>query len=320
MKLDNLAYHVKVIKPIAVAAAMLTAISVAEPDTGEAVWNSANAYSSGQTGIISTTTHRKYTALQAMTAGAGAKDPTVAANVGVYWKDAGPDNRWAMFDNTTNVGTVAAATLTWTIVPGKRVTSIAFTGLKGSTLVVNQIRGGVTIKTWTFNLVYRNVYNFTTFFFDSFNQRNAVVLYDAIPYSDATFTFSLTASDGASQVQVGNFVMGTYEVLGSCEAQTKIDGTNYSTIARDFTSQINTLTQRRTVPKISAKILFEKARTSRVFNLKDTLNAVPSHYAMIDNSSHDYYEPTQMVGVYKTFTLDLSDPEYPYLMLDTEAI
>ena len=65
-------YTAKLIKPTAVTDAALTSCAVAEPDTGEAVWNAATAYTVGQE-AIRPTLHKTY---RRKVAGAGTTDPS----------------------------------------------------------------------------------------------------------------------------------------------------------------------------------------------------------------------------------------------------
>jgi hypothetical protein len=93
-------------------------------------WNAANAYAKDDV-IIDLRTHREYEALQAMTAGSGAKDPTSEANA-AFWLDRGRTNRWAMLDAKNSTQTLAYETIDTTLTLAELCDSVHLANMRAS--------------------------------------------------------------------------------------------------------------------------------------------------------------------------------------------
>jgi hypothetical protein len=261
--------------------------------------------------VINAAAHLVYESLAAGNSGNALTDVT-------KWLKIGRTNRAAMFDLTTSQATSCPSPLTVVVTPGQRRDALALDGLVGNALEITQTVDGVEKFAETIDLNTREVANYTDFFFQPFSNKGALVRYTIPPFTDGVLTVSLTSTSG--DVQCRHFVIGRHDALGSCQREVRIGGQNYSTITRDFDSNINTIVARRTVPKINSRIFTSPARVTRVKKLKETLNAVPAHYALLDVTASRYFEVTQMVGIYKGFELDLSQTGIAVIELETEAI
>ena len=101
----------KVISPVALTTAMLTADSLPENDYPE--WAAGTTYAAGQM-VIRASTHRIY---QSVKAGNVGHDPATRVD-DTWWTDQGPTNRWAMFDQAVGTYTVGTGSITLTLAPG----------------------------------------------------------------------------------------------------------------------------------------------------------------------------------------------------------
>lgn len=310
MNLDEFTIKVRVIPPVTIDDSVLISSTAPEPGAGEVAWNSGTTYAAGAE-VILTSTHRKYLSLQ------GSNTDKNPATETTYWEDNGPTNKYAMVDLLTNEATVLASPLTFTLLPGRRINSLGLSGLVGAQVEVWQFRGTTITFHEAINLNSRVVTDWTSFFFEPFSNKKAISRFNIPPFTDAELLISIT---GPSTVECGAVVIGTNVEVGVCERQARVSGINFSNVARDFAGGINTMTQRRSVPKISMHILMEKERVNRVLPLKDDLNAVPAFWTGIDDDAHGYYEALQAVSFYRTFDLDLSDNEFAFLDLELEAI
>lgn len=308
MNLDEFTIKVRVIPPVTIDDSVLISSTAAEPGPGEVVWT-AGTYAANDERIY---LHRRWLSLQ----GSNTKTPG-AADAAEWWEDIGPTNKYAMVDLLTNEATVLASPLTFTLLPGRRINSLGLSGLVGAQVEVWQFRGTTITFHEAINLNSRVVTDWTSFFFEPFSNKKAISRFNIPPFTDAELLISIT---GPSTVECGAVVIGTNVEVGVCERQARVSGINFSNVARDFAGGINTMTQRRSVPKISMHILMEKERVNRVLPLKDDLNAVPAFWTGIDDDAHGYYEALQAVSFYRTFDLDLSDNEFAFLDLELEAI
>lgn len=127
-----------VIPPITITDALLTSSTIAEPDTGEAVYSAGTTYGLGAV-VISTTTHLKYTSLQAGNLGhplSAAIAQGVVPTAADWWVMSGPTNKWAMFDLMRSTASIAPLALTAVVTPGVRVDALGLHGLAADAVLV----------------------------------------------------------------------------------------------------------------------------------------------------------------------------------------
>jgi hypothetical protein len=127
-----------VIPPLSITDALLTSSTVAEPDTGEVVYNAGTTYAISNV-VISTTTHLKYTSLQGGNIGhplSAAIEQGDVPTVTDWWVKSGPTHRWAMFDPLRSTATVAPLTMTQVITPGVRIDALALHGMVADTALI----------------------------------------------------------------------------------------------------------------------------------------------------------------------------------------
>lgn len=310
-----------VIPPLTITDARLTSSTVSEPDAGspttETVFSSAGsptpAYALGAI-VIDITTHLKYESL-------------VASNTGLLsdttkWLLLGPTNKWAMFDLLRNTATVAPSPLTVVITPGTRIDSIALLGLVADTVTVtmDSAVGSPSERyyTYTQDLSTREVFNWYDYFFETFSTQVSLALFDLPPYTTCVITVTLTATSG--NVQCGACVLGSYVFIGDVVQQPESDVLNFSTVERDFDGGVNSMVQRRNVPKTNQQVLLDKSRVNAVRVLRDALNAVPAVWAGLDDSDDGYFEALLILGFYKRFSINLTLPDYAVITLELEEI
>lgn len=287
----------RVIPPIAITDAMLTSSTVAEPASGETLWNAATAYLVGDT-AIRTSTHRIY---QRLVAGTTATAPeSDAAN----WIDAGPTNRWAMFDILRNSATSASTSMTVVLTPGRRIDSLALIGVVGESVTITMTSGGTPVYSSTHNLILRNTVSWSGYFFGTFAYQGSVVRFDLPQFSNGVITITVSRASGA--VSVGALVIGQNVEIGSVLSQAKSDALNFSTVTRDAFGNA-TLVQRRTVPKTDQQIITTPARIDKLREVRSALNAVPAVWSGMDDLvDNPHFESLLILGIYKEFSISLA--------------
>ena len=105
-----------IVRPLAVTDTILDSTDVPENDYAE--WSVGTTYALGDR-VILAATHRIYESLQASNTG---NSPTALASA--FWIDAGPTNRWAVFDTSVSTQTVQASNITYTLIPNEAINSI----------------------------------------------------------------------------------------------------------------------------------------------------------------------------------------------------
>ena len=97
------------------------------PENDYAEWAVGTTYALGDR-VILTSTHRVYESLQASNTG---NNPTALGST--FWIDAGPTNRWAIFDTSVSTQTKQANNITYLLVPNEAINSVGILNITGGT-------------------------------------------------------------------------------------------------------------------------------------------------------------------------------------------
>ncbi|RZI97860.1 MAG: hypothetical protein EOP39_27530, partial [Rubrivivax sp.] len=216
----------KAIPPVAITP---YSSSIAEPAGGESVWVSGHAYVAGDIAIL-TATHRRYECTVAIT---GAISPDVDA---AHWRDAGPTNKWAMFDIKNKMQTVATGTaLVVEIAPGRRINSICLRGLNGASVRIEMHVGAASIYDRTINLLLRRTLTWSQYMYGAFRVLTALVRFD-LPMSTGA-VIKITVQPTAGDARCAAVVLGMSEDLGTIIDEPVSDRLGFSKFDRDEFAQ-----------------------------------------------------------------------------------
>lgn len=303
----------RVIPPLTITAAMLTSSTAPEPGSGEAEWSSGTTYGLGDT-VILAATHRKYESV----AVSNLNNPP-ASDDGTKWIDAGPTNRWACLDLLRDTATVFPASPgTVVITPGQRIDSLALVGLVADSVTVTVTVSAVVKYTHTEDLSTREVLNWYDYFYAPFSSKAAVALFDLPPYTNGVITVTVTRATGSPKL--GGIVMGLSAYLGRTLHDAESVALNFSSVDRDFAGNVATMIQRRTVPKTVQKVRCSKSQVNKIIAVRETLNAVPALWSGLDDSDSGYFEALLILGFYRTFTVNMDQPNEALVTLELEEI
>jgi hypothetical protein len=240
-----------------------------------------------------------------------------APGTGTAWLKIGPTNRWASFDQLRNTQTVAPVDIVQTIAPGERVSSIAVIGLDASSVDIAVNVAGTTVHAVTVQLGTRRSFGWREYFFGGFSYRESVQFYDLPQYRNAQITVTVRKAKGLRKV--GGILVGNAVYIGDMQYEATSDHLNFSIINRDVFGNIE-LKARRSVPKVSGQVWFDKQLTSRLVHLRERLNGRPAVWSGLDDFTLDYFEPLFIYGVHKEFSLNLKDPAHGIINLEVEEI
>jgi hypothetical protein len=231
-----------------------------------------------------------------------------AIDDGTNWIDIGPTNRWAMFDTLRNTGSSGASPLTVTITPGQRIDSVGIVGAIADSIEIDLKVGGISVDGFPYSvsLSTRDTATWYEYFFGEFTYQTAYVFQNLPPYVNAVLYLTFTRAAG--DVTVGGVIPGMSVYLGITLHDAENEGLNFSTIERDdFGTAI--LVPRRTLPKVNFVTRTKKANVPAVVALRGRLNAVPAFWYGIDDVTSGYFEPTQILGIYKRLTVTMDQPD-----------
>lgn len=244
-----------------------------------------------------------------------------------FWYDVGPTNKWAMFDLSSNTQTVVPSTMTFVIAPGERVNTVGLSGMKGNTLQVSatSVTGGGAVypnansasSTGIFDLNTRIVRDGYDYAFEPFSTTESNVIFDIPPFSDIIITVTITATSG--NVKLGSCVTGTYIYLGKVQYHAKADSLNFSTVTRDLYGGA-TLVPRAAFPKTTQTLHLPSNRVNKAMAAKTILDAKPALWTGLDDSTSDWFEMLQILGIWKEFAFNGINPTTVEITLNLEEI
>lgn len=292
----------KVIVPVTVTGAMLSDMSIAEPDTGsgEAAYNSGTTYTAGAQ-VISATTHRTYQSLQA--ANTGNALPVAPATQTDWWLDIGPTNRWKMFDLVADTQSVGASPLTVTIAPGKRVNSVLFDNVLADSVTIEGVSADETVYgPKTITMRRRNVRGWYDYFYAPFEASNAGAVFDIPPRTDIALTLTFTRSSGS--VKVGDVLVGNAYDIGTPQYPLQKQLQNFSQISIDPFGTAS-FTPRPSKSVLSHTLQAPSSSWKTIEDLRTLLKASPAGWTTLDEDNALFPQFT-VIGFYTRWDMQLS--------------
>ncbi len=188
----------KVLHPIPVTDAVLTASSIPETDYPE--WLPATPYTAGQR-VIVVADHKCYEALSDSTGQAPAENPTI-------WLDLGATNRWAAFDKKVGTKSTATTTMSFTLAPGL-INAIGLVGCDAGTVQIvmtDPTYGEVFNQTYSMSRTISES-SYWTYFYEPRGRKTTLIV-DDLPTSRApVVTVTLTVPTG-QPVSLGALLVG----------------------------------------------------------------------------------------------------------------
>lgn len=299
-----------VVPPFPIAPSHLTACNVPEISAGEVVWGGGTTYAVGDTVLYE---RKKYECIAVHSSALA--PPLDSTN----WLKIGASNKWEMFDLERNTKTVFSNEITFTLRPGKRINSIFLGGLLATTVNIRQTIGGVDVFNKTYDLGARKTPGWYQYFFGGFPINQANILETQLsPNTGAEIHVTITRT--ASEVNVGAVIIGTSRDIGIAAYGAKLSATNHSKFERNEFGTAE-LVKRRTVPRANFELSVEAINVREIELLKQELNSVVAVWSGVNNENeHYYFEPTLLVGVYKSWDAVLAYPTLTKYSLEVEEI
>lgn len=287
-----------ILAPIAITPAMITSMTangVAVPEDTNATWDAATTYAQGDRRYLAST-HRVYEATGKT--GNLNKDPSLPANqydaagVATYWIDAGPTNKFAMFDGVVSTKTQVTSPLVLTIKPGY-FNGFALFGIDAENIhvTVKTAPGGTVIYDHNGPLEGSMPADYYEYCFDRFKPQTQFIVSGLDPYYDAEMTLTLSKASGT--VGLGMLAIGDMRPLGVPLRGASVEPIDYSYISTDTFG--NTTVKKRnnaTGLSISAKMDIEDANT-----VLDTVKELLGTPVVVVGSAVTMYEALTVFGL-----------------------
>lgn len=296
----------KLVKPMAVTAAMLTT-NVLENDY--AAWVSGTTYALGDR-VIRTSVHKVY---ERLVAGAGATAPESDAT---NWLEVGPTNRWKMFDGSNSTQTSRAGNITVTIAPGQVVNSIALLNVVATSVriqVIDPVDGTVYDKTTTMQAPL-DLADWYAYFFGTIQAKTQVIATDLPNYGSASITVTITAATGNAACGVCllglSRSVGDFGVAYGC----RIGITDYSRKEKNAFGDTSFI-ERAYSKRATLDMLIPRNQVDYVSSLLSSVRATPTLYI-----ASDEFESLAIYGFYKDWGVTIAYHDYSQCSLDIEGL
>ncbi|HEX7856086.1 MAG TPA: hypothetical protein VF503_20590 [Sphingobium sp.] len=265
---DGQTSTLRLLQPLAITTAMLTASSLAEADYPE--WSGAISYDLGAR-VMKGATHRVYETVVAANLG---NDPSGDAG---KWVDVGPTNRWAMFDEALGTLSSADETFTVTLAPGTPINALALLDVTATT---------VRVQTADYDRTSAPA------------STPGMVLFLNMPSSDEPVTVTVT---GGGTVSVGTLLIGRIVGLGITEASPTASITDYSRKETDDFGEV-TIVERAWAKAMTAAALISTEAIDAVFGRVATVRARPSLWI-----GEEELESVTVYGFFKDFSITVGE-------------
>lgn len=285
----------KIIRPIVITDAVLTASNIAETDY--AAWSGATTYAAGDR-VIMVSTHQVYESLQAANLN---HDPsTDSTTTPVWWVVVGSTNRWRMFDDSPSLQSSAASSIDVTLTPGQRANSIALLNLSAATVqvTVTDPVDGVVYDTLVDLSSPTGIDDWYSYYFEPITRKADLVLTDLPPYVDADI--DVVISESAGTAYVGEVVIGLYRELGGTQYGAQLGIQDYSIKQRDDFGNY-TILERAFNRRAVCTVWMDSTMVSSAHAILADLRATPAVYICADD-----YDAAIIYGFFKDFSIEIA--------------
>ncbi|MNX57064.1 hypothetical protein D3C86_878740 [compost metagenome] len=296
----------KLIRPITVDPTALVSSSVSE---SEPIWSAAATYASGAIvrGNAPHTTHRLFESLQAANTGHALTD-------GAWWLEAGPTNRWRMFDQAVQTQTQNADQIAVEVAVPTRIDSLALLNVDGvsvDVVMTDPIEGVVYDQ--TFSLVSTDgIVDWHSYFFEPIERRTDLVVMNLPPYANVELGVTINAP--ADMARVGAMVVGLSRQIGEASYGARVGITDYSRKATDDFGNF-VVVERAFSKRASFTVTMDSGLTDQVQNLLARFRAHPLVYV-----GSERFGSTIVYGYYRDFNVEIAGPNHSVCSLELEGL
>jgi hypothetical protein len=233
------------------------------------------------------------------------------------WKDIGPANRVAMFDNKNSTQTTTTNTLQVVIQPGSVVTSVGLFNLLGGSVRVEVLSAAnVVLYDKSINLAERKTANFTQYYFGGFGARLTQAIFGGLPLS-ITAKIRVTIT-GSGTVGCGRMVYGRRQDLGKVLMGAQPTFSDYSREEWDPDFGDYTWTVRDFARGFSGRMVVHRAQLNNVWLTIIGARAKPTLYVVSENP--DFSETLVTLGVMQDLPASIDHIDYTLLSFNVKGL
>lgn len=233
-----------------------------------------------------------------------------------YWMLAEPSNRWAMWDAEISTASQTSGSLTATLVVPTRFNAISFHGLQGQSLTVVQKNPlGEVIKSHTQTLV-SSAYSWYSYFFGYRTQVRDAVVTGMYPAAGSSVEITISAPSGSPAACAAVTVGNTLDI-GDAEYGFTTSILDYSR-KETSTTGVQTLKPGRRSKRMQGNLSLPRGRYNAVSAALESVAGLPCSWIGVPDSTD--YEPMTILGFYRDFQIEISNPTYHTCSLEIEGM
>ena len=233
------------------------------------------------------------------------------------WKDIGPANRVAMFDNKNSTQTTSTTTMQVVMQPGSVVTTIGLFNLSGSSVQVEVLSAtNVVLYDKSINLAERKTANFTQYYFGGFGARLSQAIFGGLPLG-LTSKIRVTIT-GTGTVGIGRMVYGRRQDLGTALVGVQPTFSDYSREEWDADFGDYTWTVREFSRGFSGRMVVPRPQLNNVWLTLLNARAKPTLYVVSDHP--DFSETLVTLGVMQDVPASIEHLDHILLSFNVKGL
>lgn len=299
----------KIVRPMPVTDAVLTASNV--PETDHTLWASGTTYAQGaKVRRVATDIHLTFESAQGSNLG---HDP-LEDETGEWWIPLGPTNRWAMFDTVIQTQTTAADEIAVELALSGRIDTVALQNVAGASVQVvmtDPVAGVVYDETYSL-ISTQGIVDAFTYCFEPIVRLRDLTLLDLPPYGGATL--EVTLAEAGQDVACGLLLVGLSRELGGTLYGATAGIRDYTTKATDEFGRISVV-ERAYSKRASFQLIVLNELVDSFQNLLADYRAVPTLYV-----GDGRFGSLAVFGFYREFNVEIAYPDRSLATLDIEGL
>lgn len=297
----------KLVRPITVTDAVLTASNILENDYAE--WSAATTYALGAR-VIVVSTHSVYESVQATNLN---HNPTTDTT-NTWWVRVGATNKWRMFDKVVGDASSRADNITFELTITGKVNSMTFLNVDADSITIvaeDSIDGEVYNKTIDLTQT-AGIGDWYSYFFEPIIKVTDISINDLPSYSNMVITVTIENTGGTASC--GECIAGLQRVIGTTQMGASLGIIDYSVKQTDDFGNFTVL-ERAYSKRADITVWVDNNDLDEVQRLLNLYRATPIVYI-----GSDKYTSTIIYGFYRDFETVISYPTLSVLNIDLESL
>lgn len=306
----------KAIKPVSVTDTNLLSHSVAETETGLAVWSGATTYAAGQRCFMTTGVHKIFESVAG-----GNLNNNPSTTIG-YWIEISATNRWKMFDQAVGSATYSTSNIVvkFSLSDIDYVNSVAILDITGGTEIVIEVLSAADAVLWTatHSLTYWAedvVPDWYWYFYGVGTPKTSLVVTDIPNFYNSRL--QVTVKTAAASLYVGTIVFGNAVSIGDSQWGTSLGIVDYSKKETDVYG-VTTVIQRVYARTMTCDCQINNSEIDVVYRRLAALRATP--IVWIGGDGDQEFDYMTVYGFYKNFTINIPGPLKSHISIEIESL